>query len=159
MDNDASWAICASMNTANELVGSWTLEAFDVSSSEGDTTQPFGLDPSGTIIYDRGGNFAVQLANRAVSPFVSGDMRGGSDSEVRAAYEGYIAYFGTYVVDETEGFVVHKIEGSLFPNWAGQDQKRYYRLEGGALTLTTPPTPFGNTDIVAVLTWKRLTVH
>ncbi|MHA2204100.1 MAG: lipocalin-like domain-containing protein, partial [Candidatus Hodarchaeales archaeon] len=36
--------------------------------------------------------------------------------EIKSAYEGFIAYFGTYEINNKEGTVTHHWEGSLFPN-------------------------------------------
>jgi hypothetical protein len=52
----------------------------------------------------------------------------GTDAEVRAAYEGYVAYFGTYRVDEANSVVTHVVEGSLNPGYTGTDQPRPFTL-------------------------------
>jgi len=81
----------------------------------------------------------------------------GTPEEIKANYEGVISYFGPYEFDAEEGFVLHHVEGSLFPNWEGQAQKRFFELSGNRLTLSTPPTLWGGGgEIVAVLTWERI---
>jgi len=53
--------------------------------------------------------------------------------------------------------VVHQVEGSLFPNWEGQGQKRYVELSGHRLKLTTPPTLWGGgEEIVGMIEWERI---
>ena len=54
-------------------------------------------------------------------------------------HPGFLAYFGTYTVDEKAGVVVHHVEGASFPNWIGTDQRREFTLSGRRLTLRTPP--------------------
>src|SRR5262245_50094640 len=50
--------------------------------------------------------------------------------------------------DEAGASIIHNIEGSLFPNWEGQAQKRFLELSGNRLTLkTTPVRPLGR--------WRR----
>ena len=49
-----------------------------------------------------------------------------------------------------------QIEGSLYPNWAGETQVRPYTVESGQLVLSTPPMrlPDGTT-VVNELAWER----
>ena len=87
--------------------------------------------------------------------FASGDLTRGSDTEVRAALAGYIAYYGTYTVDWPRGVITHHVQGALFPNWIGGDQVRTFRLDGDRLTITTPPIRMGGEDSTTVLVWER----
>ena len=79
-----------------------------------------------------------------------------TDAEVRAAYDGYLAYWGTFDLDAARGTVTHHVRGSLYPNWVGQDQVRAYSLEGRRLTLRTPPMKQRGREVVGLLTWERL---
>ena len=65
---------------------------------------------------------------------------------------GYTAYFGTYVVDETDARVIHKVKGALNPGWIGGDLDRYYEISGDFLKLSMK-----NADrVIGTLTWRRL---
>ena len=139
----------------SDLLGTWRLLSFEMRPSEGAFSQPFGVDPCGVLIYDANGNFSVQLARSERPEFASGDMRDGTDDEIRAAYTGYIAYFGVYDVNEADSYVTHKVDMSLFPNWQGFPQRRFFALSEDTLTLTTPPTPFGGREVTAVLVRER----
>jgi hypothetical protein len=78
-------------------------------------------------------------------------------SEMRAAYEGYEAYFSTYWVDEDRNAIHHRVIGGLFPNWTGTIQTRYYEFPGGN-RLVLSSNPIGavpGTDAVVVLVWER----
>jgi hypothetical protein len=66
-------------------------------------------------------------------PFAAGDDDKGTDAEVRADYDGYVAYFGTYRVDEANSVVTHVVEGSLKPSYTGTDQPRPFKLDGDVL--------------------------
>ena len=139
----------------SDLFGTWRLLSFELRASEGASSQPFGSDPRGVLVYDSAGNFSVQLANSGRPEFASGDMQDGTADEIRAAYTGYIAYIGAYDVNETEGYLIHNVDVSLFPNWQGVLQQRFFALSADTLTLTTPPTPFGGRDVTGVLVWER----
>ena len=58
--------------------------------------------------------------------------------------------------DDENGFVVHHVEGSLFPNWEGQALKRLVELSGNRLKLSTPPTLRGGGEVVFVILWERI---
>jgi hypothetical protein len=107
------------------------------------------------LIYAPDGRMAVQITgpNR---PEISTDDPLGGDVTARAdAYSGYLAYFGTYSVqDET---VVHSIDGSSFPNWSGEQQVRPFTYTSDELVLRTPPMPVADgTTVVNELSWARL---
>jgi hypothetical protein len=78
----------------------------------------------------------------------------GTDAEVRAAFEGYVAYFGTFCT-EGDDVVVHSIDASLFPNLEGTNQKRFIDLNDKYLTLASPPTTVGGKEYTARIMWQR----
>lgn len=119
------------------LVGTWRVERItDTDIKTGKVDHPYGEHPKGYIVYDPTGHLSVQLMRTpATPPFASGDDAKGSDAEVRAAYDGFVAYFGTYEVDAKKGIVVHRVEGSLMPSYTGTDQPRPFRVEGDVLTI------------------------
>jgi hypothetical protein len=88
--------------------------------------------------------------------FASGDLFGGTPEEIKAAFEGFVGYYGTYTVDEGEVSVTHHIEGSAFPNWMGGEQKRFYNFSGNRLTLRTPPIPAAGGKMTGSLTWEHM---
>ena len=141
----------------NQFTGTWKLIACEFRSADGHIDSPFGHDALGTIIYDASGNMAVQIIRADLPKFVSGDKYNGTPEEVKAAFEGSLAYFGRYKVDEAAGTVTHHVVGSTFPNWIGSDQTRYFVFSGKQLTLSTPPILTGGTMATGVLVWERLT--
>ena len=60
---------------------------------------------------------AVQLMDPNRPGFSSGDPIVASEAEIRTAFGGYTAYYGTYSDDPEEQTIVHHIEVALFPNW------------------------------------------
>ena len=138
-----------------QFVGAWNLVSFESWVSDGETTYPFGRDAEGTLIYEAGGIFSAQVMQKGRPEFESGDLLNGTVGEISSAYKGYIAYFGTYVVDEAEGIMTHHVRGSLFPNFVSGTQTRYFKFTDGQMTLSTPALPFGGQSVSAVLVWER----
>jgi len=139
---------------ASRLVGHWSLMSVEVVTGE-ETEYPLGRDISGVITYDAARHMAVQImqANRPL--FASADQATGTPAELSAAVKGYIAYFGTYSVDEDARVVTHQLTGSLFPNWVGTSQRRSVMLEGDKLTLSSQPIVFEGKQRVFRIVWKR----
>ena len=71
--------------------------------------------------------------------FASNNLVDATPEEIKAGFEGYLAYCGSYEVNEGERFIIHHLEFSSFPNWVETDQKRYFKFTGNRLTLKTPP--------------------
>ena len=118
------------------LVGTWRIERMTDTGADGIVRYPYGEHPKGYIVYDATGHLHVQVMRTPPTPpFASGDDARGTDAEVRAAYQGYVAYFGTYRVDARKGVVVHRVEGSLMPGYTGTDQPRPFRVRGDVLTI------------------------
>jgi hypothetical protein len=140
----------------NPFTGTWKLIRCEFRSADGHIDFPFGHYPLGTIIYDASGNMAVQIIRADCPKFVSGDKYNGTPEEVKAAFEGSLAYFGRYEVDEVAGTVTHRLVGCTFPNWIGSDQTRSFVFSGSQLALRTPPMPMGGAMAIGVLVWERL---
>jgi hypothetical protein len=131
--------LCAPLRAANEvesLVGTWRVERIIDTDVAGKVSYPYGEHPKGYVVYDSIGHVHVQVMRTpAAKPFASGDDAKGTNDEVRAAYQGYAAYFGTYRVDLKKGLVVHQVEGSLMPSYTGTDQPRPFRIDHDVLTI------------------------
>lgn len=138
------------------IVGAWRLVSFEVRIDGGEVTYPFGEKAHGTLIYTAGGRYSVQVFHGDRPSIESGDQMTGTLEEALANFRGCVSYFGAYDVDADGGFLVHHVEGSLFANWEGGDQKRFLNLAGDRLELSTPPLQWGGGQAVAVLVWDRL---
>ena len=108
-------------NVAQKLVGAWRLVSVEVT----DHTFHFAYDhPTGVIIYDRSGWMSVQIDIRGTrKPFVNGPAGGTSEEKV-AAFDNYIAYYGTYTLDLKAQTVTHHLEDASPPNWRGVNNVR-----------------------------------
>jgi hypothetical protein len=138
------------------LIGVWTLISFEVRREGEELSFPFGRDAKGLLIYTDVGRFSVQLMRSKRPNFLSGDQLKGTIKEINECFKGCISYFGRYEYDANGGFVLHHIEGSLFPNWEGT-QKRFVEVFDKRVTVTTPPLIWGGKGLaVGALVWERL---
>jgi len=138
------------------FAGAWKLISLEQRRSNGEVSYPMGQDAEGWIMYDGSGHMCVQLTRPNRPKFASNDFLKGTPEEIKSAFESYFAYCGTYEVNEKEGFVIHHIQLSLFPNWIGTDQKRFFEFSGDRLTLSTPPFQANGTQQTLRLVWERL---
>lgn len=117
------------------LLGSWQLVRFENTDAQGKVERPFGARPRGLFVYDATGHLSINIAgDPPTPPFAKGD-EDGTDAEVRAAYDGYTAYFGTYRIDVAKQVVTHVVEASLKPSYTGTDQPRPFKLSGDVLVI------------------------
>ena len=137
----------AQAQTAQDLVGTWTLASATIRSGEVKMDM-FGPDPSGTLMFGRDGHYALIFLRRDLPKLTSNNRLSQTVEESRDITKGSIAHFGTYAVDETGKFLVLRIESSTFPNWAGAEQRRPFSLSGDALTYISPGSSGVATEIV-----------
>jgi hypothetical protein len=143
--------------SVNDFIGSWSLIACEARSSDGEVRTPYGENPYGMLMYGGDGRLSVLIAKRDRPRFESNDLMRGTPDELKAAFEGFTGYCGTYEVDTEKGTVTHKLEGSWFPNWEDTDQVRNYRFFDNRLELTTEPRPARRASWSLALVWERLT--
>ncbi len=142
----------------NLFVGVWKLVSCEAVREDGARIPIYGKAPVGRLHYDADGNMSVQIMRAGRRPLPPGKRRAGDSGEIRAAFEGYQAYFSTYSVDTARRIIQHTVIGSLFPNWTGTIQTRLYEFQGpnrlvltSELTDTTKPSRQG-----VQLVWERL---
>ena len=132
------------------LVGSWRLVSYETRDPAGRRGEPYAA-AVGRLTYDERGNMSGQVMRPDRAPVQTGK---GNLQSVRAAYIGYIAYFGSYEVASDGASVVHRVEGALNPDWVGGVQVRTLRFDGDRLVLSADVRK--NDDIVThTLTWER----
>lgn len=76
----------------------------------------------------------------------------GTPEENKAVVLGSSVHYGTYTVNEKEGFFSVLPEAATFPNWVGIEQKRFFSISEGELKITNPS---GSTGGVSILILKR----
>ena len=138
------------------FVGTWQLTAYEARLDDGTVIHPLGEDATGRLMYDEQGHIAAQQMKPGRPTFASGNVYGGTAEETEAAYNGYLAYFGSYEVDDDQHHMSHHVEASLFPDWVGVTQVRIYEFQGESrMSLTTPPLVVAGKKGVSILAWKR----
>jgi len=132
------------------LLGNWRLLTYETVDGAGRRGAPYG-EAVGRLTYDDRGNMSGQVMRPNRQPVELGE---GNAQQVRAAYTGYIAYFGTYEVAPDGQSVVHHVHGSLNPAWVGGDQVRAMRFDGERLVLSANVQK-GAQTVTHTLTWER----
>ena len=143
-------------NNALPIIGTWKLISWERHSSHGEVTRPFGENPYGLLIYTETGYMSAQIMRPERPQFASGELFEGTAEQFEASYRGLVSYYGHVEYDSVNSFVLHHAEGSWFPNWEGQPQKRFFELSGNHLTLTTAPNMQRGQEGFGVLIWERI---
>jgi hypothetical protein len=149
------------MNTEHErtlqkLIGVWSLVKSEFRTVSGNVMYPLGEDALGQVVFTEEGYMSGQLMRKDRSDFVSDNQALGTPGEIQEAFQGYVAYYGRCEVDVGKQTITTCVEGSMFPNWVGDDQVRFFELTDEQLVLRTPPITLGDDEITGVLTWRRL---
>jgi hypothetical protein len=152
------------MNARERLLGSWEL--IDGKLLTDDTASDFEFSPQrgggGLLIYSPDGYMSATLSKRERSPFSTDQLDGGTNEEKIRAYSTYIAYTGSFEVDEAEMSVTHRVKFASFPNFVGRSLIRYMVFSGPEgrpgeqLRMNTPPMNFGGKNIDSYLVWRKL---
>lgn len=139
----------------NMFIGTWSLKSLESRDVNGNITFPYGKDISGKLMYDENNMMAIIAGdNRPI--FKAGDLMRGTDEEKISATSRFVSYTAKYnIIDERT--IVHDIKISFFPNWIGEEQKRFYLFNDGynELELSTDFFPLNGKDQKVVLVWKR----
>jgi len=142
----------------NPVVGVWKLVSCDAIRAVDVRLPIYGKHPIGLLYYDATGNMSVHIMKSDRRHSSSNTKFGATESEMKAAYEGYEAYFSRYTLDTERQTISHRVVGSLFPNWTGTVQRRYYAFDGNdRLILSTQP--IGSTPMhgpIVELVWERI---
>ncbi|MCX5576802.1 lipocalin-like domain-containing protein [Kaistia terrae] len=137
----------------DRLLGSWTLKSFVFETiNTGERSEPFGANPSGTILFHADGRFFA-LMTPSDRPLPR------TEAEQAAAFQSLVAYSGRYRIEPPNRLVTH-VDIAWFPPWVGSDQVRYYTLDGDHLDLVSAPLrlPSSNGEeatVFARVSWMR----
>jgi hypothetical protein len=140
-----------------QFAGTWKLVSWKLEQPDGEPIDtPLGPNPLGWIMYHPAGTMSVVLMRPDRPKFASNNLMEATPEEIKAAFEGYISYCGSYEVNEEERFVIHRLQLSWFPNLVGTEQKRFFAFSGDRLTLKSPPLTLLGEAQVHRLVWQRL---
>jgi len=100
------------------------------------------------------GRFSMTMLRSSLPKFASNVRTKGTAEEYKAVVEGSVSAIGTYTVtgDKEKVLNLH-IEGSTFPNWDGQDQKRPMIVSGDELRVINNAPSIGGGRNIQI--WKR----
>jgi len=147
---------------ANRFVGAWRLV-----SVEG---HPAGLPglydnhPTGMLMYLPTGQMSAQIAakgnRKPFAPFNEG-RRAATTEEKAAAFDSYLAYYGTFTVDEKAGTVTHHIEDYSVPGRRGTDNVRWFEFRDADHLVLIPVEDgkggrIARRDATYKLYWERI---
>ena len=138
---------------AQQIQGTWTLVSI-YNELDGKKTEQFGPNPRGSMILAPNGRFSLIIMKASLPKFASNSRVKGTAEENQAVVQGSVAYFGTYTVEsEKDNTVNLRVEGSTYPNWDGEEQKRIMTVSGDEMKFTTFTATIGGTNH---LVWKRV---
>jgi hypothetical protein len=138
----------------DRLLGAWSLQEYVARTDDGGVHHPLGPGASGLLVYSAGGHMTAQLMSDGRPRW----PRPGDDDRlprIAAIAAGYLAYAGTFEVDESAATVVHHVTLSLLPNWIGRPQRRRVDLDGDRLVLSVAGATAGDPPTHR-LSWARL---
>ncbi len=122
------------MATAEELIGSWRMDAWTRTAVEtGETTDALGPDPIGYIAYHRDGRMMASVFRRDRLPAMDAPW---TEAEKARLFDDMLAYVATYRLEGNR--VVHEVDGSWNPKWGGA-LCRPFTLEGDRLVISGAP--------------------
>lgn len=123
----------------NEILGSWSLVAFELENPEG-LRKPWGEDLKGLLIYSADGHMSVGI-NKSIP------LEAEENSE--EILDSILFYSGTYCL--AGQIIRHRVQVATDPKRIGQEMIRSFRYENGLLELTSPSQSFGR----SILTWRK----
>ena len=110
----------------DRLVGTWHLASIKMVRVDGSKYQLLSPDTKGIIIFEGGGHYSLQItrmASPAGATSVAVDVSQG-------VFEGTIAHFGTYMVNDRDRSITFRIESSSVAEWNGTEFKRSFAVLG-----------------------------
>jgi hypothetical protein len=142
---------------ASRLIGVWILVSYTEEKKGREDSHPLGPEPAGFLIYTPDGFVSAQLMKPGRSAFHSRDWNRGTPEEYEESGSGYIAYCGTYEVDEANRTVTHIPSVALLPNLIHGRQLRAINLNGDRLTLRASSSADADgAPVTSQLEWQRV---
>jgi hypothetical protein len=121
----------------DRLPGTYRLVSLVTTSTTGDVTRPMGDQPVGMFVFDRAGNYSVQL-----TPTSTGDLP-------------HMAMFGRYRIDDAATFILTP-EAATNPDLVAAEVVRHVTLRDDLGVFETPPFMLDGVEATTVITWRRV---
>jgi hypothetical protein len=122
----------------DRLPGTYRLVSLVTTTATGEISEPMGDAPVGMFLFDRAGNYAVQLA-----PTGSGN---------RPA----MAMFGRYRIDDDAATFTLTPEAATDPSLIGTEVVRHVTHHDDLGVFETPPFTLDGVEATTVITWRRV---
>jgi hypothetical protein len=139
---------------ASRFVGTWKLVSYTQKTEAGNTMYPFGQYPIGLAMFDSGGHMSVQIMQIPHATFTAGYEHATAE-QVKAVYQAYFAYYGTWSVDEMNEQLVEIIKASNQLDYVNRMQTRPYFFDKNQLSLRNLVELNGRQYSIATV-WERL---
>jgi hypothetical protein len=146
-----------STSVREQLPGVWDITHWSFrDDATGATSLQWNGTYKGRFMFDAQGRVSLHMmrtdrpGNRpSAGPNWAAEL---TPAEMLAILDGYLAYWGTYEVDEVARLITIHIDGCLRPGWLGVDQHRHYELTAnpGEIVLV-----YNVPGAVHRLTWKK----
>jgi Lipocalin-like domain len=136
-------------DTTKQLTGSWKLSSWTIQIIGGEASEPFGPNPKGRVVFTSDGYvaFVIVAANRKPAA---------NDAESAALLKSLLVYTGKFAIDGDKFTTKVDISGNEL--LTGQDQVRFFKLEGHRMTIRTAEqvsSVYPGKKVVGTLTWER----
>ena len=136
---------------ASRLVGSWKLSSWTIQIVGGDASEPFGPNPKGRALFTPDGFAAFIIVGANRKPATNND-------ETAALLKSLNVYTGKFSIDGDK--FTTKVDMSGNELLTGQDQLRFFKLEGDRLSIRTAEQVssvgmYQGKKVVGTLTWER----
>ena len=136
-------------DNAGQLAGSWKLSSWTIQIIGGEATEPFGPNPKGRVVFASDGyvTFVIVAANRKPAT---------SNEESAALLKSLLAYTGKFMIEGDKFTTKVDISGNEL--LTGQDQVRFFKLDGDKLIIRTAEqasSVFPGKRVVGTLNWER----
>jgi Lipocalin-like domain len=143
------------MDLASSIVGVWKCTSFvDREVESGNVIKPLGENPSGYIVYTKGGHIVFSLVgdNRNVPAAPNP-----TDAERIALFTSSGSGGGRYRIEDDHSVAI-TWDASWNQWWTGRTQKRKIEIEGDKMTITSAPTMSVSSgrEIIFVITLERV---
>lgn len=136
-------------DAAKQLAGSWRLSSWVIQVIGGEASEPFGPNPKGRAVFTPDGYvaFIIVAPNRKPAS---------NNEEAAALLKSLLAYTGKFTIDG-EKFTT-KVDMSWNELLTGQDQVRFFKMEGDRLSIRTAEqisAVYSGKKVVGTLIWER----
>jgi hypothetical protein len=139
------------MTDGDELIGSWSLDSFEMQSSNGEVSHPYGRELTGYLFYNDDGYMSAAFMSADRGRIGDGEL---SKAAEASSYDQFMAYTGPYEVNGDK--ITHRVEVSSLEAFIGSVQERWWKVDGTRLELLTTPLDVDGDAPVGRLVWHRV---